>query len=105
MLPHERVTTAGADGRILCRKPLAGPDALRPRGKIYIIDEAHMVTSACFNAPLKVVEEPTGHLKLVFASSEPMKVIAMVRHGVVVIVTHVAHKVMDVVHKVGQVFM
>jgi DNA polymerase-3 subunit gamma/tau len=49
------------------------------RFKIYIIDEAHMVTTAAFNALLKVVEEPPPHLKFVFATTEPDKVIATIR--------------------------
>ena len=46
------------------------------RFKIYIIDEAHMVTREGFNALLKLVEEPPPHLKFVFATTEPEKVIA-----------------------------
>ena len=46
------------------------------RYKIYIIDEAHMVTREGFNALLKLVEEPPPHLKFVFATTEPEKVIA-----------------------------
>src|SRR5271154_2074513 len=49
------------------------------RFKIYIIDEAHMVTSAGFNALLKVVEEPPPHLKFIFATTEPEKVIPTIR--------------------------
>jgi DNA polymerase III subunit gamma/tau len=49
------------------------------RFKIYIIDEAHMVTSAGFNALLKVVEEPPPHLKFIFATTEPEKVIGTIR--------------------------
>ena len=49
------------------------------RFKIYIIDEAHMVTSGGFNALLKLVEEPPPHLKFVFATTEPEKVIATIR--------------------------
>ena len=49
------------------------------RYKIYIIDEAHMVTSAGFNALLKVVEEPPPHLKFIFATTEPEKVIGTIR--------------------------
>lgn len=49
------------------------------RYKIYIIDEAHMVTSAGFNALLKVVEEPPPHVKFIFATTEPEKVIATIR--------------------------
>jgi DNA polymerase-3 subunit gamma/tau len=49
------------------------------RFKIYIIDEAHMVTREGFNALLKLVEEPPPHLKFVFATTEPEKVIATIR--------------------------
>ena len=53
--------------------PVAG------RFKIYIIDEAHMVTQQGFNALLKLVEEPPPHLKFIFATTEPEKVIATIR--------------------------
>ena len=53
--------------------PVAG------RFKIYIIDEAHMVTQQGFNALLKLVEEPPSHLKFIFATTEPEKVIATIR--------------------------
>jgi DNA polymerase-3 subunit gamma/tau len=49
------------------------------RFKIYIVDEAHMVTREGFNALLKLVEEPPPHLKFVFATTEPEKVIATIR--------------------------
>ncbi|RLP09834.1 DNA polymerase III subunit gamma and tau [Propionibacterium australiense] len=49
------------------------------RHKIYIIDEAHMVTPAGFNALLKVVEEPPAHVKFIFATTEPDKVIGTIR--------------------------
>jgi DNA polymerase-3 subunit gamma/tau len=49
------------------------------RYKIYIVDEAHMVTTAGFNALLKVVEEPPPHVKFVFATTEPDKVIGTIR--------------------------
>src|SRR5213596_739486 len=49
------------------------------RFKIYIIDEAHMVTREGFNALLKLVEEPPPHLKFVFATTEPEKVIGTIR--------------------------
>ncbi len=49
------------------------------RFKVYIIDEAHMVTREGFNALLKLVEEPPPHLKFVFATTEPEKVIATIR--------------------------
>jgi DNA polymerase III subunit gamma/tau len=47
--------------------------------KIYIIDEAHMVTREGFNALLKLVEEPPPHLKFVFATTEPDKVVSTIR--------------------------
>src|ERR1700759_5101684 len=53
--------------------PVAG------RFKVYIIDEAHMVTQQGFNALLKLVEEPPPHLKFIFATTEPEKVIATIR--------------------------
>ena len=49
------------------------------RFKIYIIDEAHMVTKEGFNALLKVVEEPPEHVKFIFATTEPDKVIGTIR--------------------------
>lgn len=49
------------------------------RYKVYIIDEAHMVTQQGFNALLKLVEEPPPHLKFVFATTEPDKVLATIR--------------------------
>lgn len=51
----------------------------RDRYKVFIIDEAHMVTSAGFNALLKLVEEPPEHVKFVFATTEPDKVIGTIR--------------------------
>src|SRR5688572_24171264 len=49
------------------------------RFKIYIVDEAHMVTTQGFNALLKLVEEPPEHVKFVFATTEPEKVIGTIR--------------------------
>jgi DNA polymerase III subunit gamma/tau len=49
------------------------------RFKIYIIDEAHMVSSQGFNALLKVVEEPPPHLKFIFATTEPERVLGTIR--------------------------
>ncbi|TPW73457.1 DNA polymerase III subunit gamma and tau [Schumannella sp. 10F1B-5-1] len=51
----------------------------RDRFKIFILDEAHMVTSAGFNALLKLVEEPPEHVKFIFATTEPEKVIGTIR--------------------------
>ncbi|HYZ54863.1 MAG TPA: DNA polymerase III subunit gamma and tau [Streptosporangiaceae bacterium] len=53
--------------------PVAG------RFKVYVIDEAHMVTQQGFNALLKLVEEPPPHLKFIFATTEPEKVIPTIR--------------------------
>jgi DNA polymerase III subunit gamma/tau len=49
------------------------------RYRVFIIDEAHMVTTAGFNALLKVVEEPPDHLIFVFATTEPEKVLPTIR--------------------------
>lgn len=49
------------------------------RYKIYIIDEAHMVSSAGFNALLKLVEEPPEYVKFIFATTEPEKVLGTIR--------------------------
>lgn len=51
----------------------------RDRFKIFILDEAHMVTSQGFNALLKIVEEPPPHVKFIFATTEPDKVIGTIR--------------------------
>jgi DNA polymerase-3 subunit gamma/tau len=51
----------------------------RDRYKIFILDEAHMVTAAGFNALLKIVEEPPAHVKFIFATTEPEKVISTIR--------------------------
>lgn len=51
----------------------------RDRYKIFILDEAHMVTPQGFNALLKIVEEPPPHVKFVFATTEPDKVIGTIR--------------------------
>src|ERR687892_594216 len=45
----------------------------RDRHKIYIIDEVHMLSTAAFNALLKTLEEPPGHVKFIFATTEPQK--------------------------------
>lgn len=52
---------------------------VRDRYKIFIIDEAHMVTREGFNALLKIVEEPPGHVKFIFATTEPNKVLGTIR--------------------------
>ncbi|WP_372594107.1 DNA polymerase III subunit gamma and tau [Actinotalea sp.] len=51
----------------------------RDRFKIFILDEAHMVTPQGFNALLKIVEEPPPHVKFIFATTEPDKVIGTIR--------------------------
>lgn len=51
----------------------------RDRYKIFILDEAHMVTAQGFNALLKLVEEPPEHVKFIFATTEPEKVIGTIR--------------------------
>ena len=52
------------------------------RYKVYIVDEAHMLTANAANALLKIVEEPPPHVKFVFATTEPEKVIATIRSRV-----------------------
>jgi DNA polymerase-3 subunit gamma/tau len=51
----------------------------RSRFKIYIIDEVHMLTVSAFNALLKTLEEPPSHIKFIFATTEPNKVIATIQ--------------------------
>ncbi|MFC8450633.1 DNA polymerase III subunit gamma and tau [Kitasatospora sp. NPDC057223] len=65
------------DARDLRERAFFAP--VHSRYKIFILDEAHMVTSAGFNALLKVVEEPPEHLKFIFATTEPEKVIGTIR--------------------------
>jgi DNA polymerase-3 subunit gamma/tau len=65
------------DARDLRERAFFAPVA--SRYKIYILDEAHMVSQAGFNALLKVVEEPPPHLKFIFATTEPEKVIGTIR--------------------------
>ncbi|MCO6007185.1 DNA polymerase III subunit gamma and tau [Actinoallomurus purpureus] len=65
------------DARDLRERAFFAPVAARY--KIYIIDEAHMVTREGFNALLKLVEEPPPHLKFIFATTEPEKVIGTIR--------------------------
>ena len=57
----------------------AGFAPVRDRYKIFILDEAHMVTQQGFNALLKIVEEPPEHVKFIFATTEPDKVIGTIR--------------------------
>ncbi|UPT22510.1 DNA polymerase III subunit gamma and tau [Thermobifida alba] len=65
------------DARDLRERAFFAP--VNSRYKVYIIDEAHMVTREGFNALLKLVEEPPPHLKFVFATTEPEKVIGTIR--------------------------
>ena len=65
------------DARDLRERALFAP--ARDRYKIFILDEAHMVTAQGFNALLKIVEEPPAHVKFIFATTEPEKVIATIR--------------------------
>ena len=65
------------DARDLRERAFFAP--ARDRYKIFIIDEAHMVSNAGFNALLKIVEEPPEHVKFIFATTEPEKVIGTIR--------------------------
>lgn len=65
------------DARELREKAFFAP--VKSRYKVYIIDEAHMVTTQGFNALLKLVEEPPPHLRFIFATTEPDKVIPTIR--------------------------
>ena len=65
------------DARDLRERAFFSP--VNSRYKVYIIDEAHMVSPQGFNALLKLVEEPPPHLKFIFATTEPDKVIGTIR--------------------------
>ncbi|GAA2098856.1 hypothetical protein GCM10009823_20360 [Brevibacterium salitolerans] len=65
------------DARDLRERAVYAP--ARDRYKVFILDEAHMVTAQGFNALLKLVEEPPPHVKFVFATTEPEKVIGTIR--------------------------
>jgi DNA polymerase-3 subunit gamma/tau len=65
------------DARELRERAVFAPS--RDRYKIFILDEAHMVTTQGFNALLKIVEEPPEHVKFIFATTEPEKVIGTIR--------------------------
>ncbi|WP_202865162.1 DNA polymerase III subunit gamma and tau [Serinicoccus sediminis] len=73
---------AASHGRVDDTRELRERAAFGPatsRYKIYIIDEAHMVSREGFNSLLKVVEEPPPHVKFIFATTEPEKVLATIR--------------------------
>ena len=65
------------DARDLRDRAMFAP--VSSRYKVYIIDEAHMVTTPGFNALLKLVEEPPPHVRFIFATTDPEKVIATIR--------------------------
>src|SRR5262247_3214360 len=65
------------DARDLRERAFFAP--VSSRFKVYVIDEAHMVSSAGFNALLKLVEEPPDYVKFVFATTEPEKVLGTIR--------------------------
>lgn len=65
------------DARDLRERATFAPS--RDRFKIFILDEAHMVTPQGFNALLKLVEEPPAHVKFIFATTEPDKVLGTIR--------------------------
>jgi DNA polymerase III subunit gamma/tau len=65
------------DARDLRERAFFAP--MKSRFKVYIIDEAHMVSSQGFNALLKLVEEPPAHVRFVFATTEPEKVIGTIK--------------------------
>ncbi|HEX3823682.1 MAG TPA: DNA polymerase III subunit gamma and tau [Mycobacteriales bacterium] len=65
------------DARDLRERAFFAP--VSSRFKIYVIDEAHMITTAAFNALLKVVEEPPPHVKFIFATTEPDKVLVTIK--------------------------
>ncbi len=65
------------DARDLRERAIFAP--VSSRYKVYVIDEAHMVSSAGFNALLKLVEEPPDYVKFVFATTEPEKVLGTIK--------------------------
>ncbi|MFI7586232.1 DNA polymerase III subunit gamma and tau [Spongisporangium articulatum] len=65
------------DARELRERAAFAP--VRDRYKVFIIDEAHMVSPQGFNALLKIVEEPPEHIRFIFATTEPEKVIGTIR--------------------------
>jgi DNA polymerase-3 subunit gamma/tau len=65
------------DTRDLREKAIFAP--ARDRYKVFVLDEAHMVSREGFNALLKIVEEPPPHIKFIFATTEPNKVLPTIR--------------------------
>jgi DNA polymerase-3 subunit gamma/tau len=65
------------DTRELRERAMFAP--VSSRYKVYIVDEAHMVSNAGFNALLKLVEEPPEHVRFIFATTEADKVIPTIR--------------------------
>lgn len=51
---------------------------VRGKGKVYIIDEVHMLTSAAFNALLKTLEEPPSHVTFIMCTTDPQKILATI---------------------------
>ena len=72
-----RATAGIDDAREIRERAIFMPASARY--KVYIIDEAHQITSDAFNALLKLVEEPPEHLKFIFATTEPDKVLQTIR--------------------------
>lgn len=73
---------AASQGGVDSARELRQRTSLMPasaRFRIFIIDEAHMVTGAAFNALLKVIEEPPAHVKFIFATTEVDKIIGTIR--------------------------
>lgn len=77
MIEIDAASHGGVNRPETCASARSSPVA--SRYKIYIIDEAHMVTKEGFNALLKVVEEPPPHVKFIFATTEPDKVLGTIR--------------------------
>ena len=78
MIEMDAASHGGVDhARDLRERATLAP--VRDRYKIFIIDEAHMVTREGFNALLKIVEEPPEHVKFIFATTEPNKVLGTIR--------------------------
>src|SRR3712207_6269746 len=78
LFPYTTLFRSGVDdARDLRERAFFAP--VSSRYKVYIVDEAHMVTTQGFNALLKVVEEPPEFLVFVFATTEPDKVLPTIR--------------------------